>query len=154
MAQPESNFQALLQTDSKIRPPAATAAGALVPNYEAYYEAAMSDIEAYWDKVARTEVDWFRPYDAVNLRLVVEYYDRGSGSFGVQYDSNDASAPLSGAYTESGKRVQLTGNGGWKVAAFDLPGARAANRQEGQSDFRIATDLQDLVVGRVYLLVR
>jgi len=49
----------------KIAPPAELVKEAVVPNYEEYYKEAMDDVEAYWDRVATTEVDWFKPYDKV-----------------------------------------------------------------------------------------
>lgn len=61
----EERFEQLLSVNQKIVPPAEFAARTLVPNYEAYYEMSMQDIEAYWDKVAREEVEWFRPWDKV-----------------------------------------------------------------------------------------
>ncbi|HEY8348102.1 MAG TPA: acetate--CoA ligase [Symbiobacteriaceae bacterium] len=54
-----------MEGGGKILPPENVVKEAVVPDYERYYQEAMADIEAYWDRVARTEVDWFRPYDKV-----------------------------------------------------------------------------------------
>ncbi|HEY3367698.1 MAG TPA: acetate--CoA ligase [Symbiobacteriaceae bacterium] len=59
------DFAGLLKVGQKVDPPAELAARALVPDYERYYQAAMADVQAYWDQVAKTEVDWFKPYDQV-----------------------------------------------------------------------------------------
>ncbi|HLN61447.1 MAG TPA: AMP-binding protein, partial [Symbiobacteriaceae bacterium] len=61
----DERFEQLLQAGQKIVPPAELAKGALVTDYESFYRGAMSDIEGYWDDVARTEVDWFKLYDEV-----------------------------------------------------------------------------------------
>ncbi|MFZ5824593.1 MAG: acetate--CoA ligase [Bacillota bacterium] len=58
-------FEGLLQTGQRIAPPPELAREALVPDYEACYESVMADVEGYWEKVAREEVSWFRPFDRV-----------------------------------------------------------------------------------------
>lgn len=58
-------FQGLMNVTQKIMPPKELAAGALVADYQRYYDAAMADVEGYWDKVAREEVDWFTPQGQV-----------------------------------------------------------------------------------------
>lgn len=65
MSQPDATFANLLKVDLRVEPPAEVVAQSLVPDYEGYYEAAMRDPEAYWDRVARTEVEWFHPYEKV-----------------------------------------------------------------------------------------
>ncbi|HYF94995.1 MAG TPA: acetate--CoA ligase [Symbiobacteriaceae bacterium] len=60
-----SSFAGLMQSGKKIMPPAELVRSAVVPDYEACYAGAMADAVAYWDRVARTEVDWFKPYDQV-----------------------------------------------------------------------------------------
>lgn len=58
-------FQEISGAQEKIFPPAELARDAVVPDYERYYQEAMADIEGYWDRVASTEVDWFRSYSKV-----------------------------------------------------------------------------------------
>lgn len=58
-------FEQLLQGGQRIAPPAELARNAWVRDYAPYYEAAMNDLEGYWAKVAREEVDWLRPFDRV-----------------------------------------------------------------------------------------
>ena len=61
----DERFEQLLQGVGRIAPPAELARSALVTDYEAYYEAVMADPAGYWGRVAREEVDWFRPFDRV-----------------------------------------------------------------------------------------
>lgn len=78
----------------------------------------------------------------------VEYFDQGTGSFGLHYDSTGS------AYANAGD-TQRTNTGTWKTASFDLLGdARFANRENGGSDFRISAgsgDANKLAVHRVTL---
>ena len=85
----------------------------------------------------------------------VTYLDQGAGSVALQYDSNDCSAPVGGAYKQAGS-VDRTGSGTWKTATFELPDARLANRQNGGADLRIAGgsgDASRLVVHSVKLTI-
>lgn len=59
------SFKGLLQTQTQIAPPESLVRDAWVPDYTSYYKKAMSDVEGYWDQVARSDFDWFRPYDRV-----------------------------------------------------------------------------------------
>ncbi|WP_197525168.1 acetate--CoA ligase [Symbiobacterium thermophilum] len=61
----EAQFAQLLQGKGRIAPPPELARSAHVTDYEAYYEAVMADPAAYWGRVAREEVHWFRPFDRV-----------------------------------------------------------------------------------------
>jgi hypothetical protein len=70
-------------------------------------------------------------------RVSVQYYDDGTNSFLLQYDSTDCSAILSGAYT-SGGSVTKTNTGSWQTATFNLPNAHFANRENNSADFRLA----------------
>lgn len=71
------------------------------------------------------------------VRVSVQYYDEGNNGFGLQYDSTDCSAILSGAYT-SGGSVTKTNTGSWQTATFTLPNAHFANRENNSADFRLA----------------
>jgi len=87
--------------------------------------------------------------------VAVTYYDEGSNSFALQYDSNDCSAPVNGAYKSAGS-VRKTATGAWKTASFDLPDARFANRENGGSDFRLFAGVADqgqLIVHSVELTI-
>src|SRR5690606_1319902 len=61
----EAQFAQLLQGSGRIAPPPELARSAHVTDYDAYYESVMADLEGYWGRVAREEVDWFRPFDRV-----------------------------------------------------------------------------------------
>jgi len=69
--------------------------------------------------------------------VLVEYFDEGSGSFGLEYDSVDPEAPEDGAFKPT-PTVDLEGMGRWRWQTFELPDARFARRQYGgHGDFRI-----------------
>ena len=101
---------------------------------------------------------YFRLDDAVAndgyyvARIEVEYLDEGTQGFGLQYDSNDCTATLNGAYDNAGD-VQRTGSGEWRTATFELPDARFANRQNGGADFRLSAGSSALTVHRVTLTI-
>lgn len=101
---------------------------------------------------------YFRLDDAVATdgyyvaRVEVEYLDEGTQSFGLQYDSNDCTATLNGAY-DSAEDVQRTGTGTWRTATFELPDARFANRENGGADFRLSAGSSTLTVHRVTLTI-
>ena len=71
--------------------------------------------------------------------FTLEYYDQGTGSFRVQYDStNPQGGDLNGAYTP-GPPVQETNTNTWKTFTFTVPDALFANRENNSTDFRIAS---------------
>lgn len=72
-----------------------------------------------------------------------QYYDQGTGSFELQYDStNPNGGPFSGAYT-SGIVVQETGTNTWKTVTYTVPDAHFANRENGGADFRLTNVSND-----------
>ena len=85
-------------------------------------------------------------------RVEVEYLDEGTQGFSIQYDSNDCTAPVNGAYA-NGPGVQRTGTGTWKKATFDLPDARFANRENGGADFRLSAGSSTLTVHQVTVTI-
>ena len=101
---------------------------------------------------------YFRLDDAIAAdgyyvaRVEVEYLDEGTQPFGLQYDSNDCNATLNGAYKDAAS-VQRTGSGEWRTAAFELPDARFASRQNGGADFRLSAGSSTLTVHRVTLTI-
>ena len=78
----------------------------------------------------------------------VEYFDKGSQMFGLDYDSNDPAAPISGAF-KSTEMVQLENSGQWRTATFHFNDAYFADRQHDGADFRISTSDDDLYVDQV-----
>jgi hypothetical protein len=81
--------------------------------------------------------------------ITVTYFDGPAGSFALQYDSQDAGLPLDGAYKECPNKAELLGTGVWKQKTFVVADALLANRQNGKSDFRLATNNTDLAVAAV-----
>ncbi len=82
----------------------------------------------------------------------VTYLDAGSGSFGVQYDSNLNVAPFQGAYAgaEPGA-VALTGAGTWQTARFSLPYANFGQRENGGAGFRVVAPGPGFAVAQIIL---
>jgi beta-glucosidase-like glycosyl hydrolase len=71
--------------------------------------------------------------------FTLEYYDQGTGSFRLQYDSaNPQGGDLNGAYTP-GPPVQETNTNTWKTFTFTVPDALFANRENNATDFRISS---------------
>ncbi|MDO8588417.1 MAG: carbohydrate-binding protein [Armatimonadota bacterium] len=80
------------------------------------------------------------------LYITIHYYDTGSGSLELHYDSTSA------AYT-SGGAVTLTNSNTWKSKGFRVTDGYFGNRQNGGADFRIVgpastTFYLDLVYAR------
>jgi len=83
------------------------------------------------------------------VEVEVEYLDRGTAAFGLDYDSTDETAPIQGAF-KAAPAAQRTNTGEWKRHVFVLPDARLANRQHLGADFRlVAGGGEDLHVRRV-----
>jgi acetyl-CoA synthetase len=57
-------FEGLLETSAIIKPEPAAAADALVPDYQAEYDRAASDLERFWSEIA-ADLEWERPWDRV-----------------------------------------------------------------------------------------
>jgi len=69
------------------------------------------------------------------LYITLDYYDTGSGSLTLQYDSDTGSDP-SAIYKEGGC-VTLTGTDTWRQHVYVISDAYFGNRQTGNADFRI-----------------
>jgi len=93
--------------------------------------------------------DTFKWADAMDVTVEVEYFDGAEGSFTLEYDSHDPTATLSGAYKRCAETVTLQGSQTWKTARFALRGARFANSQNSDADFRIAVGAKEFYVRRV-----
>lgn len=94
--------------------------------------------------------DDFLSYADIDANVTVEYLDRGVGWFRLDYDSNDPEAILQGAYTPT-ETVSLFGDGKLKSYTFKLKRVKFANRENGGSDFRIATNTEGLFVKSIKL---
>jgi hypothetical protein len=91
---------------------------------------------------------WSRAMDVV---VVIEYFDGDRGRFSVQYDSHDPTATSDGAYKDAPQRVSLGGSRVWKKARFVLDHAKFDGSQNAGADFRIAVDGPELAIQKVTL---
>lgn len=67
----------------------------------------------------------------------VEYFDEGDGSFLIEYDSADPTAPNGGTLKPT-PSVELQGTGRWRTHTFELPDPRFERWQYGgYGDFRL-----------------
>jgi hypothetical protein len=71
-----------------------------------------------------------------DLYISVDYYDTGTGSIGLQYDSNTGNT-VDAIYKDGGS-VALTGSNTWKRKVFHVTDAYFGNRQNAGADFRIS----------------
>jgi hypothetical protein len=71
-----------------------------------------------------------------DLYVSVDYFNTGSGSLGLQYDSNTGNT-LDAFYKDGGS-VTLTGSNTWKRKVFHVTDGFFGNRQNAGADFRIA----------------
>ncbi|MHC4671963.1 MAG: immunoglobulin domain-containing protein [Planctomycetota bacterium] len=78
--------------------------------------------------------------------ITIEYYDTGTGSLVLQYDSSDP-APFPDDIYKNGGSVALTGSNTWKPHTYHVTDAYFGDRQNGGADFRIAQS----VAGAMYL---
>jgi hypothetical protein len=76
--------------------------------------------------------------------FTVDYFDAGTDGWSLQYDAHGGSA-----YQGAGS-VQNQGTDTWRTATFTVPDAGFADRENEQTDFRIATGMP-LIVSGVHL---
>lgn len=88
--------------------------------------------------------------DQTKVEIGIEYLDRGTGSFRVQYDSHNPAGDVGGAYMNTSP-IPLQDTGEWKWATVTLTDARFANRQNGGTDFRLTAGTTELIVRTVYV---
>lgn len=65
-----------------------------------------------------------------NIKVKIEYFDKGNGSFTLQYDSQNEKV-------KNAETVELTDSNTWKKQIFTLKDAKFANRCNGD-DFRLS----------------
>jgi predicted alpha-1,2-mannosidase len=80
----------------------------------------------------------------------VSYYDHGTGSWDIQYDSY-GSVP-NNAYRDSA-RVTDTGTDSWKTAVIPLPEASLSGRENGGTDLRLNIGAGAQAIGRIAITV-
>jgi hypothetical protein len=66
----------------------------------------------------------------------VRYFDHGTDTWALQYDSNDPAAGNPG-YKQA-PSIRKTGTDTWKTATIALVDAHFGGRENGGSDFRLA----------------
>ena len=93
------------------------------PNTDLYFYFGVSDLFAFQGNVT-------------NLYVVMDYFDTGSGTLGMQYDSTTGNT-LDAFYKSAGS-VALTGSNTWKEHVFHITDAYFGNRQNAGADFRIS----------------
>ena len=57
-------FKQLLQESQRVAPPPAIVQRSHVPDYESYYAAADTDLDAFWEEAAKP-LRWMAPWTAV-----------------------------------------------------------------------------------------
>lgn len=83
------------------------------------------------------------------LTVKCTYFDAGRDPFTIEYDSADDTGQLRDRYKPLAQPIVRTDTQTWKTATIALPGARAANRQNGGADFRLVPLGSDLAIWRV-----
>lgn len=78
--------------------------------------------------------------------VTIDYYDHGTGSWSMQYDSTD------GPYKQS-PSIPKTATDTWKTATFTLPDAAFHNGENAGTDFRLANSGDTGTIGRVHVRV-
>jgi len=91
-------------------------------------EVAGSDNYMYFNVVGSCAYQGSRPEVDINI----EYYDTGSGTLDLHYDS------IGGSAYKSGGSITLAGTNTWSQHNFHLTDAYFGNRQNNGADFRIA----------------
>lgn len=95
--------------------------------------------------------DSFKWADAMEVLVVVEYFDAERGVLRVEFDGSDPSAPFQGAYSP-GEPVVLDGVRAWRTATLRLRGARFVNAQNDRADFRLGAGSVALGVRQVQVI--
>jgi predicted alpha-1,2-mannosidase len=78
----------------------------------------------------------------------VSYYDHGTASWNIQYDSATPNAAF-----QNSAQVTNTNTDTWKTAAIPLGGAGFSNRENGGNDFRLNIGSGSQTIGRVALTI-
>ncbi|MHB1456007.1 MAG: GxGYxYP domain-containing protein [Armatimonadota bacterium] len=70
------------------------------------------------------------------LDVEISYLDHGLGTFELQYDSQDPSAPLDGSYKNAHPLIELTNSGEWRTSVIRINDPRLSGRQNDNTDLR------------------
>jgi len=91
-----------------------------------------SDFYMYYN----IEDTWAYQGSRSEVFVTIEYYDAGTGSLNLQYDSSDP-APFPQDIYKSGGSVTLSNTNTWTTHTYQITDAYFSNRQNGGADFRI-----------------
>jgi predicted alpha-1,2-mannosidase len=80
--------------------------------------------------------------------IQIDYYDHGTGSWSVQYDSSDPAQKY-----KSTPPVARTNTDTWKTATFTVDDAGFTGRENGSADFRLSSNGGDGTISRVHVAV-
>ena len=94
--------------------------------------------------------DSFKWATSMNATVTVEYLDAAPGRLGVEFDGEDQTAPLQGAYSRV-EKIELKGDRNWKTAVFRVRQASFTGRQNGGADFRLVAETPGFAVRKVTL---
>jgi predicted alpha-1,2-mannosidase len=78
----------------------------------------------------------------------LDYFDQGTGSWSLQYDSSDPAQKY-----KSTPPVTLTNTGTWKTATFTVDDAGFTGRENGSADFRLSSNGGTGTISRVHVAV-
>jgi hypothetical protein len=78
----------------------------------------------------------------------LDYYDHGTGSWAVQYDSSDPAQKY-----KSTSPLVRTNTDAWKTATFTVDDAGFTGRENSSADFRLSSNGGDGTIARVHLAV-
>jgi hypothetical protein len=98
--------------------------------------------------------DSWRYYDRRGYDVVVEYLDKGKGTFTLEYDSADKERKGTERWHKVGGEEPFTDSGEWKTATFTLADALFGNHQAGGSDFRLRVEKRGLAIRKVIVAPR
>jgi hypothetical protein len=94
--------------------------------------------------------DSFKWAPRMNATVTVEYLDAAPGRLGVEFDGEDLTAPVRGAYSYT-EKTPLAGNRQWMTAKFQVRHARFTGAQNGGADLRIVAEAPECAVRKVTL---
>lgn len=93
--------------------------------------------------------DVFRPKVGQTLEIDLPYFDEGSGTVELDYDSTDIGQTLGGAYKRSPYVLHRQNSRQWKLARFYVNDAGFGHSENNSSDFRFQSDDDDLLISSV-----
>lgn len=93
----------------------------------------------------------FKWADAMDVLVVLEFFDAQQGTLQLEFDGSDPRAPFNGAYTPA-TPIPLQGTRTWRTATIRLNAARFLNAQNSGADFRVGTGNVPLGIRRVQVI--